>query len=102
MSGGEGRGIEVIFSFTCSLYSVLSGHFGRYVEESKVISLVVILQFETSGKWPDDLTAIQHIKAVFHIRLAELLKSECSLITAASRQHVDVLKVGCCKRISWI
>lgn len=69
------------------------------MEESKVISLVVILQFETSGKWPDDLTAIQHIKAVFHIRLAELLKSECSLITAASRQHVDVLKVGCCKRM---
>ena len=72
------------------------------MEESKVISLVVILQFETSGKWPDDLTAIQHIKAAFHIRLAELLKSECSLVTAASRQHVDVLKVGCCKRISWI
>ena len=72
------------------------------IRERIFISLVVILQFETSGKWPDDLTAIQHIKAAFHIRLAELLKSECSLITAASRQHVDVLKVGCCKRISWI
>lgn len=57
-------------------------------------AMEVILQFETSGKWPDDLTAIQHIKAAFHIRLAELLKSECSLVTAASRQHVDVLKDG--------
>ena len=64
------------------------------VKKSKVISLVVVLQFETSGKWPDDLTAIQHIKAAFHIRLAELLKSECSLITATAGKHVDVLKVS--------
>ena len=56
--------------------------------------LQVVLQFETSGKWPDDLTAIQHIKAAFHIRLAKLLKSECSLVTAASPRHVDVLKVS--------
>ena len=55
--------------------------------------LTVVLQFETSGKWPDDLTAIQHIKAAFHIRLAELLRTECSLVTAASAKHVDVQKV---------
>ena len=64
------------------------------VKKSKAISFVVVLQFETSGKWPDDLTAIQHIKAAFHIRLAELLKSECSLITATAGQHVGVLKVS--------
>lgn len=53
-----------------------------------------MLQFETSGKWPDDLTAIQHIKAAFHIRLAELLKTECSLVTAGASKHVDVHKVS--------
>ena len=52
-----------------------------------------MLQFETSGKWPNELTAIQHIKAAFHIRLAELLRTKCSLITAASPKHVDVQKV---------
>ena len=53
-----------------------------------------MLQFETSGKWPDDLMAIQHIKAAFHIRLAELLRTECSLVTAAAPKHVDVHKVS--------
>ncbi|KAJ7384542.1 Nucleolar protein 6 [Desmophyllum pertusum] len=62
-------------------------------------AMEVVLQFETSGKWPDDLTAIQHIKAAFHIRLAHLLKSECSLVTAASAKHVDVLKDGLVFRI---
>lgn len=57
------------------------------------------MQFETSGKWPDDLTAIQHIKAAFHIRLADLLKTECSLVTAASPKHVDVHKDGFVFRI---
>jgi len=54
---------------------------------------------ETSGKWPDDVAAIQHIKAAFHIRLAKLLKSECTLVTAASPQYVDVLKDGLVFRI---
>ncbi|XP_078367178.1 nucleolar protein 6-like isoform X2 [Oculina patagonica] len=62
-------------------------------------AMEVVLQFETSGKWPDELTAIQHIKAAFHITLAKLLKSECSLVTAASSQHVDVLKDGLVFRI---
>ena len=53
----------------------------------------VVLQFESSGKWPEDLTAIQHIKAAFHIRLAELLRTKCSMSTAASRKHLDVQKV---------
>ena len=55
------------------------------------------MQFETSGKWPDDVTAIQHIKAAFHIRLAELLKTECSLVTVVSPKYVDVHKVSNCK-----
>jgi len=62
-------------------------------------SMEVVLQFETSGKWPDDPTAIQHIKAAFHIRLAELLRTECSLVTAASAKHVDVQKDGFVFRI---
>ncbi|CAH3109711.1 unnamed protein product [Porites lobata] len=62
-------------------------------------AIEVVLQFETSGKWPDDVTAIQHIKAAFHIRLAELLKTEYSLVTAVSPKHVDVHKDGFVFRI---
>lgn len=62
-------------------------------------ALEVVLQFESSGKWPEDLTAIQHIKAAFHIRLAELLRTKCSMSTAASRKHLDVQKDGFVFRI---
>lgn len=53
----------------------------------------VLLQFETSGKWPDDLVAIQHIKAAFHIKLATLLRENCSLEAVATPKYVDVMKV---------
>lgn len=53
----------------------------------------VMLQFETSGKWPNELTAVQHVKAAFHIKLAELLRTKCSLVTVASPKHIDVKKV---------
>ncbi|KAK3732920.1 hypothetical protein QZH41_012680 [Actinostola sp. cb2023] len=59
----------------------------------------VLLQFETSGKWPDDLVAIQHIKAAFHIKLAELLADKCSLQAVATPKHVDVLKSGFAFRV---
>ncbi|XP_067056195.1 nucleolar protein 6-like [Acropora muricata] len=54
----------------------------------------VMLQFETSGKWPNELTAVQHVKAAFHIKLAELLRTKCSLVTVASPKHIDVQKEG--------
>lgn len=53
----------------------------------------VMLQFETSKKWPNELTAVQHVKAAFHIKLAELLRTKCSLVTVASPKHIDVQKV---------
>ena len=56
--------------------------------------LSVILQFETSGKWPDNIQGIQYVKAAFHVRLAELLKKECSLPAVATPKYVDVLKVS--------
>ncbi|XP_015751379.1 PREDICTED: nucleolar protein 6-like [Acropora digitifera] len=59
----------------------------------------VMLQFETSGKWPNELTAVQHVKAAFHIKLAELLRTKCSLVTVASPKHIDVQKEGFVFRI---
>lgn len=42
----------------------------------------IVLQFESSGRWPDDLCAIQRTKIAFLLRIAELLsKAETAYIT---------------------
>lgn len=41
----------------------------------------VVIQFESSPRWPDDLIAIQRVKIAFLIKLAELLESQGSDIT---------------------
>ena len=56
--------------------------------------LSVLIQFETSGEWPDDLEAIQRIKAAFLLNIASILKNDHRLSAVAATQHVDVLKVS--------
>lgn len=48
---------------------------------------------EGSGKWPDDALAIRHIKAAFHIRLGELLKSQHGYSCRPTPTHLDLWKV---------
>eukprot|EP00112_Aurelia_sp_Birch-Aquarium-sp1_P004342 Seg149.9 transcript_id=Seg149.9/GoldUCD/mRNA.D3Y31 product="Nucleolar protein 6" protein_id=Seg149.9/GoldUCD/D3Y31 len=62
-------------------------------------ALDVVLQFEGSGKWPNDIEAIQYVKAAFYINLASLLRTSCSLVAHANSQFVDVLKSGYVFRI---
>ncbi len=54
---------------------------------------LVVLQFEGSGKWPDDIQAIQYMKAAFYLKLSSLLKTNCALVTLPGSDHLDVLKV---------
>ncbi|XP_046857111.1 nucleolar protein 6-like isoform X2 [Xenia sp. Carnegie-2017] len=54
----------------------------------------VLIQFETSGEWPDDIEAIQRIKAAFLLNIANLLKKDHQVPTNATTKHVDVLKDG--------
>jgi len=54
----------------------------------------VIIQFETSGKWPDDIDAIQHIKAAFQIKLAKLIREQLKCPTVATPAYTDVIKNG--------
>ncbi|KAF2459332.1 Nrap protein [Lineolata rhizophorae] len=42
----------------------------------------VVIQFEGSGRWPDDLAAIQRTKLAFLLRLAELLEDSVAGVTA--------------------
>ena len=56
--------------------------------------ILVVLQFEGSGKWPDDVEAIQYMKGAFYIQMATLLKANCSLTAHASSSFIDVFKVS--------
>lgn len=54
---------------------------------------VVMCLLEASGKWPNDLPAVQRIKAAFRLKLAKELHDKYSLITTIYPTHVNVLKV---------
>ncbi|XP_030633851.1 nucleolar protein 6 [Chanos chanos] len=64
-----------------------------------ITPIKVICHVEGSGKWPHDKQAIRHIKAAFHIRLAELLSSQHKYTCKASPTHLDVWKDGVAFRI---
>ncbi|KAI5088223.1 nucleolar protein 6 [Silurus meridionalis] len=64
-----------------------------------ITPIKVIVHMEGSGKWPNDRLAIRHIKAAFHIRLGELLKSQHGYTHRPSPTHLDVWKDGLAFRI---
>ncbi|XP_012215234.2 nucleolar protein 6 [Linepithema humile] len=59
-----------------------------------VHALDVTLQLSTSGKWPEELEAIQKTKAAFHIQIAECLRKQHQLKAQANFLHVDVYQDG--------
>ena len=59
-----------------------------------VCTRAVICHMEGSGKWPHDRLAIRHIKAAFHIRLAELLRNTHKYPCNPTATHLDVWKVA--------
>ena len=49
---------------------------------------------EGSGKWPDDVDAVRHLKAEYYLRLGRSLRSISNdLLTSAFTDHLDVYKV---------
>ena len=53
-----------------------------------------VIQFETCGKWPDDVKAIQHIKSAFHVKLANCIQTQLNMVAIPSPSFVDVMKNG--------
>ncbi|KAK5257197.1 U3 snoRNP protein [Cryomyces antarcticus] len=54
----------------------------------------VVIQFEGSGRWPDDLTAIQRTKMAFLLKLAALFEDTNNAMTARlglENERVDIL-----------
>ncbi|RKP08622.1 Nrap protein [Thamnocephalis sphaerospora] len=64
----------------------------RYLEPAEVV-----LQFERSGAWPDDLVAIQHMKSAFYLKLRECLnalRAGYRAVVAAAEHTNEVASVG--------
>ena len=55
----------------------------------------MVCQLESSGKWPDEVEAIQQIKAAFYIKISELLSRDQSLLCSPTFHYLDILKVAC-------
>jgi len=53
----------------------------------------VVCQLESSGKWPDEVEAIQQMKAAFYVKMSELLSKDRSLLCSPTFHYLDVLKV---------
>jgi U3 small nucleolar RNA-associated protein 22 len=64
------------------------------VPVSWVPFLDVIIQFESSGHWPDDLEAIRHTKTAFYLRMAEELQSQLSLDSTVTEDWLEVKSGG--------
>ena len=56
-------------------------------------NFIGLIQFEGSGNWPDDLTAIKHIRTAFHIKIAECIRKELKIPARANPKWIDVFKV---------
>ncbi|XP_041464696.1 nucleolar protein 6-like [Lytechinus variegatus] len=57
-------------------------------------ALRVVCHLESSGRWPDDLEAIHHIKTAFHLKMADMLGKQCQLVTMATANHILVIVDG--------
>jgi len=53
----------------------------------------VILQLESSRKWPEDLDALRMVKIAFYINIAKGL-GETKVLASPTREHLDILKVS--------
>ena len=56
------------------------------------LTCAVICQLESSGKWPDDVEAIEKIKTSFYLYISKALREQCSVISSPTIDYLDVLK----------
>lgn len=53
-----------------------------------------ILQFASSGKWPNELKAVRRMITAFYINLASQLNKEHNLIAQPFVNYIDIMKVS--------
>jgi len=75
-------------------YSKQQQQYLRYVEP-----VPVILELEESSQWPNDIQAIQALKASFYVLLSRELKKHHALECLVTKQFIDVFVEGLVFRI---
>ncbi|KAG4066138.1 hypothetical protein HA402_010340 [Bradysia odoriphaga] len=53
-----------------------------------------VIELSASGKWPDDVAALNHVKAAFCVKIAQQLTEKCQLQSRGNVDSVEVLKDG--------
>jgi len=56
--------------------------------------LDVVLQLESSGKWPSDVAAIRWIKCAFYLSISNALHKKYGLTCTATPHYVDIVSGG--------
>ncbi|CAG7831450.1 unnamed protein product [Allacma fusca] len=73
------------------------------ISVNKVAKLVepvcIIVQLESTGKWPDNVNAIERLKCALLINIGQSLKSQFDLTVLAAPNYLDVLMDGFVFRI---
>eukprot|EP00041_Stephanoeca_diplocostata_P025918 m.690451 g.690451 ORF g.690451 m.690451 type:complete len:1159 (+) comp22850_c1_seq1:187-3663(+) len=80
------QGLSPVFRYTEPACS--AGGDGAW--PSWVPALEVLLLFEGSSKWPEDIVAIQKVKIAFYVKIAAVLKDEHGIHVVPTQQFVDV------------
>ena len=68
-----------------------AGAGGEGAWPSPLVGHDCVLQFESSTQWPEDVSAIQKVKAAFYIKVATALAEKYEYETSPTEHHVDVL-----------
>ena len=54
----------------------------------------MVCQLESSGKWPDEVKAIEGIKTAFYLHLASAFREQRGGIASPTAHYLDILKVS--------
>ncbi|GAB5361505.1 hypothetical protein AAMO2058_000718800 [Amorphochlora amoebiformis] len=77
-----------------------SGVHDRYDARTGAPIIELILRFEASNRWPDDVVAVSRIKTAFYIQIQNALATEYYDVSASTaHDHVDAIFMGFCFRM---
>ncbi|GAB0092956.1 Nucleolar protein 6 [Sergentomyia squamirostris] len=91
------QGISSIFRYCDPIDNLPTGYCTRDGDLTIFYGKVIyegVIQLSVSGKWPDNLEAIEKLKQAFYIELADKLSKSGVKFTRVSRNAVEILKDG--------
>ena len=70
------------------------------ITDSQPDVIDVIVHFEGSNQWPDDIAAISRLKTAFYIQIARSLKSQHGIQSVVSIDYIDIIVDGIIYRLT--